>query len=115
YERIRNQNAQRRLDAWFSATAPKEFSGRYSSVTVVPNIALVEQQGFLQSGWWPRLETPFFGENLDDPLHIENLATSASKRSSSQFSTRFDLPVLPGWNGSFSPRLSLSSQRNMPQ
>lgn len=111
--RIRSQQRQADLDAWMRAHP--EFGERYRGVPGqnLPALALAEQQSFLQSPFWVRLEDLGLGEDLDDPLHIENLAQSSSRRSNTAFSTRFNVGLAPGWNGTFSPRLGFLDERTM--
>jgi hypothetical protein len=111
--RVRSLRRQNDLDAWMRANP--EFGGRYQGLPGqnLPSIALQEQQSPLQSVWWVRLEDPGLGENVVDPLHIENIATSSSRRSNTSFSTRFELPLTQHWKGNFSPRLSFRDERTM--
>jgi hypothetical protein len=111
--RVRGAERSRTLQAWLDAHP--EFASRYAGAMdpKLSNIALQEQQSPLQSVWWVRLEDLGLGENVADPLNIENLAMSASRRSNTSISTRFDLPLLPAWTGTFSPRLTLLDDRTM--
>lgn len=111
--RIRSDVRQTALDQWMAANPG--FASRYGGVVDqnIPSLALEEQQGFTQSVWWVRLEDLGLGENVIDPLNIENLAVSSSRRSYTSFNTRFDLPLLPNWVGTFTPRANFRDERTM--
>jgi hypothetical protein len=113
-QRVRGGVRAGQMNTWLRDNP--DFSGRYGGVLLqdIPSVALAEQQPFLQSGWWMRLEDFGLGENFADPLNVENIAQRASKRSSTSLSTRFTLPLAPNWEGAFTPRLTLSNNRNMP-
>jgi hypothetical protein len=115
--RIRGVERSQSIRDWLNANP--QFRDRYpdpsddTNLQRLPNIALLEQQSPLQSTWWMRLEDPFLGEKVNDPLNIENIAQNATKRSASNFSTRFDLPISQEWTGTLSPRVNLSNERTM--
>jgi hypothetical protein len=108
--RIRNDARSDKLRQWMQDSG--EFGSRYDStgnnLQLVPSIALSEQQQGLESLWWVRL-----GENVLDPLNVENIAVSARRASATSFTTRFDLTLLPNWTGSFTPRWNLGDERVM--
>ncbi len=111
--RIRGVERSGVLREWLDQSG--EFGARYAGYSMqnIPSIALLEQQNPLQSAWWVRIDNPTFGENTKDPLHIENLAVTASRRSSTSFSTSFDIPFAPGWTGRLSPRTGMRGDRTM--
>ena len=113
--RIRNDARSTTLRQWMSGAG--DFGQRYdtggNNLQLVPNIAFAEQQQFLQSTWWVRLERPDLGENVTDPLNIENIAVSARRATTTNFTSRFDLPIAPSWTGTFTPHWNISDERLM--
>jgi hypothetical protein len=97
------------------------FAGRYpavkgsSDLQNISSIALVEQQSLFQSAWWVRQDpgSLFMGEDATNALNIEDIAQNAMKSATSNFSTRFDLPLSKDWTGTLSPRVNLSDRRTM--
>jgi hypothetical protein len=87
----------------------------------VDNIDLVNRNYELKKGfntiWWVRTNlfpgSNFLNEDFEDPLHIENIARTANRKSSTTFNTQFDATIFPGWRGRFTPRVTLSQDRNM--
>jgi hypothetical protein len=113
--RIRGLTRTAQLLAW--AQANPGFADRYDFVNnmeYVPNIALAEQQPALDSVWWVRMDgTNGLGENVSDPLNIENIAISSSRRSITNASTRFDSEPFKGWPMSWTPHLNITDARVM--
>ncbi len=67
----------------------------------------------LQSVWWVRVEDIGLSENVNTSYHIENIAYSAFRRSSSNISTQFELPIATGWKARLQPRLTMAQRREM--
>ena len=113
--RIRGVTRTAQLNDWLGANPG--FANRYpyqSNLGYVPNIALQEQQGAFDSVWWVRLDgTNGLGENVADPLNVENLAVSSSRRSVTNASTRFDAEPVKGWSTSWTPHLNITNARVM--
>jgi hypothetical protein len=121
---VRGNEQSTELSNWLSGTAQGQaFADRYSylldadggGMSYLPNIALENEASPLESVWWIRAgDGPgILGENLKDPLNVENLAISASRRSTSSLQTHFSMPVFPGWVGNFTPRASITDARIM--
>jgi len=108
------------IDDWINnnATFRRQFGplnpASSPGLAAVPNIDLETRAPFLQSVWWPRFGggPGFFGEQ-SGPLDIENLASTASRQSTTNLDTHFNLTILPGWTGAFTPRVSITDSRTM--
>ncbi|MGH7441680.1 MAG: hypothetical protein ACREKE_03285, partial [bacterium] len=78
----------------------------------VPDLALESHAPWYESVWMPRFG--FAGRDIwSGPFDPENLATSASRRSTTSVSSHFNLTIFPGWTGDFTPRASYSDARTM--
>jgi hypothetical protein len=111
--RFRGTQRTSDLQAWLADNP--DFGQRYdeTNIPMIPNIALAEQGQNWWKMWWVRIDDWNMGENLRDPLNIENIAVSASRRSVSNASTRFDYEIVKGWPASWSPHVNLTDARTM--
>ena len=123
---VRGPNQNAALDGWYTGTGSKgkgfnyaykivnPGGGTQSDYEYVPNIALESQASPLDSVWWIRTGNgpDFFGENLKDPLNIENVAEAASRRSNSTLTTHFDMNLF-GWAATLTPRVGVTDARIM--
>jgi hypothetical protein len=93
----------------------QDLADRYGgNVNNVPNPVWLDRQSrpesILGSVWWVRA-----GENENDPYNIENIASNALKRQTTNLSTTFDVELFPGWKGTLRPRGQYQTQRTMAQ
>lgn len=111
--RFRGTDRTTELTQWLGSHP--DFASRYdmSNLPLLPNIALAEQDPDWWKMWWVRVDNLSLGENLRDPLNIENVAVSASRRSVTNASTRFDYEIVKGWPASWSPHVNLTDARTM--
>jgi len=117
---VRGPAESAEIAAWINGNAvfKRQFGAALSDPTLglatVPNIDLESRAPFLQSVWWPRFGGGplLFGEQTS-ALDIENLAQTASRQSTTNLDTHFNLTILPGWTGAFTPRVSITDSRTM--
>ncbi len=81
-------------------------------LSAVPNLALENHAPWYDSPWMPRFALA--GRDFFNGAYsIEDLASSATRRNTTSISSHFNLDLLPGWQGMFSPRATYSDARDM--
>jgi len=112
---LRIRGVQRTADLTTWLDGHPDFAGRYdmTNIPMIPNIALAEQDPNWWKMWWVRVDQWNLGENVRDPMNIENIAVSSSRRSVTNATTRFDYELVKGWPASWSPHVSLTDARTM--